>query len=65
MSTLQKGTPVNVRCANGEIRKNIVWRDYGDVVMVCSKDQYDHLSKGHDRPMPIGFKRKDVMVEDV
>lgn len=58
---LEKGDLVRVRCASGNIRENIVWEDHGDVVMVCAKDQFERLCQGYAAPMPIGFRRGDVL----
>lgn len=57
---LGKGARVRVRCASGEVRDNVVWEDYGEVVMVCANEQFERLSKGYEAPMPIGFRRADV-----
>ena len=62
---LQKGTPVRVRCAYGRTAENVVWQDHGDVVMVCGRSQFERLSKGYDAPMPIGFRRADVVATTV
>lgn len=57
---LEKGVPVRVRCAAGDMRDNIVWEDHGAVVMVCARDQFERLAAGYPAPMPIGFRREDV-----
>jgi len=57
---LQPGAPVRVTCAGGRQVQNVVWRDFGDVVLVCGPEQYSRLMQGHQSPMPIGFKREDV-----
>lgn len=64
-SKLDRGTPVKVRCAHGEIRENVVWHDFGPVVEVCSREQFDRLVAGHGAPMPIGFRRRDVSAKSV
>ena len=56
----EKGMPVRVRCAAGDMRDNLVWEDYGAVVMVCATDQFERLKGGYPAPMPIGFRREDV-----
>jgi hypothetical protein len=58
---LQRGTPVRVRCADGRYADDVVWEDFGDVVMVCGPDQYARLTGGYGAPMPIGFRREDVL----
>lgn len=58
---LQRGEAVRVRCASGELRENVVWEDYGGVVLVCAMDQFERLEKGYAAPMPIGFRRADVV----
>jgi hypothetical protein len=57
---LDRGRAVRVRCASGETRENLVWEDFGAVVMVCAREQYERLIKGYSAPMPIGFRRADV-----
>lgn len=57
---LAVGTPVRVRCAFGRTAANVVWHDFGAVVMVCAPDQFERLKLGYPAPMPIGFKREDV-----
>jgi hypothetical protein len=57
---LRQGTPVQVRCMHGRVVESLVWEDCGDVVMVCSRGQFDRLAAGRAAPMPIGFKRADV-----
>lgn len=61
---LEKGATVRVRCASGDMRTNVVWEDYGAVVLVCAEDQFARLSGGYDAPMPIGFRRDDVFPVD-
>ncbi len=58
---LDKGRVVKVRCASGETRENLVWEDFGAVVLVCAREQYERLVKGYRAPMPIGFRRADVI----
>lgn len=57
---LQRGVRVNCKCADGRTAENVVWEDLGDVVMVCSRFQFDRLERGYPSPMPIGFYRADV-----
>lgn len=59
-----KGAVVLVRCANGDLRENVVWEDVGDVVLVCAKDQFERMHAGYSAPMPIGFRRSDVVSAD-
>ena len=61
---LRKGAAVSVRCAAGQIRQNVVWEDFGDVVLVCAADQFERLSAGHAAPMPIGFRKADVVKDE-
>ena len=60
----RKGASVLVRCSGGELRKNVVWSDLGDVILVCAKDQFERMLGGYDAPMPIGFRRSDVKAVD-
>jgi hypothetical protein len=62
---LPKGSAVFVRCANGDLRENVVWEDFGDVVLVCAKDQFERKHDGYRVPMPIGFRRVDVIPANV
>lgn len=56
-----KGVRVLVKCAGGDFRENVVWDDLGDVVLVCAEDQFERMLGGYNAPMPIGFRRSDVM----
>jgi hypothetical protein len=62
---LERGTQVRVKCASGRTAENVVWEDYGDVVLVCGKRQFERLSNGYVAPMPIGFRRVDVVATTV
>lgn len=57
---LRRGVLVQVRCAGGKSAADVVWQDFGDVVMVCGLKQFERLTSGQHAPMPIGFKREDV-----
>ena len=57
---LQRGARVICKCAGGCTAENVVWEDLGDVVMVCSRSQFDRLERGYPSPMPIGFYRADI-----
>jgi hypothetical protein len=58
---LQPGTAVRVLCSGGRTKENVVWEDLGSVVMVCARDQFERLKGGYQAPMPIGFRRDDVL----
>ena len=60
---LPAGSRVFVTCAGGRVVENVVWADYGDVVLVCSADQFERLKKGYQTPMPIGFHKSDVVIQ--
>lgn len=59
-ATLERGSLVRVRCAEGRVAHDVVWEDCGDVVMVCGPAQFARMNEGYEAPMPIGFKREDV-----
>ena len=63
LTKLSKGDVVMVKCAGGKVATNMVWQDLGAVVMVCSERQFNALNGDFDAPMPIGFRRSDVLAQ--
>jgi hypothetical protein len=55
-----RGDQVVVRTAGGEPRLVRVWDVAGEVVLICSEENYQTLVSGKEGLWPVGFPKKDV-----
>ena len=57
---MESGHRVKVRCADGRLHNNVVWRVVNGLAYLCSDRQYEALREGQWAPPPIGFPLEDV-----
>jgi hypothetical protein len=56
----QRGNVLALESAQGPIARVVV-RDYGDVVAVCTKEEYALAKKMLREPISVGFKKRDII----
>jgi hypothetical protein len=61
---MAKGQVVNVRLYGGAVAPRRVIADRGDVVVICSEEEYRTAEKEDREPIGLGFPRKDVIAEE-
>jgi len=58
---MSKGQVVNVRLYGGTTAPRRVLADRGDVVVICSEEEYQAAQKEEREPRGLGFPRIDVI----
>jgi len=66
MESLQslKNTLVTVECFGGQTAQMIVVEDLGDILVVCTEQEFDAASAAGREPSTIGFRRSSVLNVD-
>lgn len=59
--TLNRGAEVTVRAFGGRKLRRRVWEDIGDVVLICTEEEYQRASLHHDEATCSGFPKEDVV----
>jgi hypothetical protein len=59
---MEKGQIVSVRLYGGEIAPRRVLLDRGNVVVICSEEEFQAAQKEEREPSGLGFPRQDVII---
>jgi hypothetical protein len=55
-----EGKTVNVMCYGGNVASVFVFRDLGEVLMVCRPEEMEAAKRESRDPVTVGFKRESL-----
>ena len=56
-----EGKVVTVECYGGKTEDVIVWRDLGDVLLVCKPEELEAAAEQGREPIAVGFRRASLI----
>jgi hypothetical protein len=57
---ISQGTLIKLKAYGGEVITRRVVRDMGDVVAVCTEDEYQNAIRQKRDPVTVGFNKKYI-----
>ena len=59
--TLSQGTEVIVSAFGGKKLRRRVWEDIGDVVLICTEEEYQRAVRYNEEAIYSGFPQEDIV----
>ena len=59
--TLNRGTEVTVIAFGGRKLRRRVWEDIGDVILICTEEEYQRALHYNDEATCSGFPKDDIV----
>jgi hypothetical protein len=59
--TLRRGVEVTVSAFGGRKLRRRVWEDIGNVVLICTEEEYQRAMRDNDDANCSGFPKEDVV----